>query len=330
MMPGAPLLFVSYARDDRAAMEAVVPILTNLGFRCWTDRQLRAGHHIDQTIADAMRAADAVVALWSPAYVREGGYTENEWSYAKHTLRKPTTPILLEPVLTTNLGLAMGRLLVSGKPLSQTLDLAEATYEIASALAREGISPPNGMPPTPAMEHEAASRIIDPPYSRLIAMPPEEVNALVERHQRILAGNPGAAYHCMNAALVWLHKGNAPLAGDLAQRALSARPDSGEISYFAALVATASAPLSRGPNEKIRAIWSLADRAAKLEYDCCLPYLLQAAIAHEYHERNGMKPPITAEAALRQAYAKSRNAGEVQRLFAVLRDVAPSFFDRFR
>lgn len=325
----AASLFVSYSRDDRHALPPVIEVLQQLGFQTWWDKELHAGRHLDVAIETAMRSSDAVLALWSPAYVRTGSYTEKEWSFATQNLAKPTAAVLIEPVRPSDLGIVMSRLKVPGPALSQLADWSEAPGVIAGALAEAGVRPPNGIPSGRGDMPDYAAQMIDPTFDRLCAMDDGELRQVHQRLQRILAGNPGSPYHSMNAALVWLHTGNPTVAADLAQRALAARPDSGEISYFAALVATAMAPLSRGPREAASAIFDLARRSTELGYDRSHPYLLQSAIAHEYFECNGMAPPVKSEAALRKAYEKTRDAAEIQRLFKVLKASAPSFFVRF-
>ncbi|GAB4284524.1 MAG: hypothetical protein Kow0092_38940 [Deferrisomatales bacterium] len=58
-------LFLSYAREDRAAAERLAASLEAAGFSVWWDREVAAGEPFAQVIEGALREARTVVVLWS-------------------------------------------------------------------------------------------------------------------------------------------------------------------------------------------------------------------------------------------------------------------------
>lgn len=62
-------VFVSYKREERARVEAIVAALRDLQFNVWFDARLTSGHHFDEEINREVRAAGAVLVCWSKAAV---------------------------------------------------------------------------------------------------------------------------------------------------------------------------------------------------------------------------------------------------------------------
>lgn len=95
---GAPLsssdIFISYSRDDRAIVKTFARALMEQGFSVWWDDALRSGDTFDEVIERELRAARAVVVLWSPTSVK------SRWVRAEATLadrRSKLVPALIEP-----------------------------------------------------------------------------------------------------------------------------------------------------------------------------------------------------------------------------------------
>src|SRR5262245_8987045 len=58
-------IFISYAREDREAVEKLARLLEASGKSCWWDRQLAAGaRYVEQTEAE-LNAAKSVLVVWS-------------------------------------------------------------------------------------------------------------------------------------------------------------------------------------------------------------------------------------------------------------------------
>lgn len=70
-------VFISYARDDRAQCAGVADKLTSLGFDVWFDARLQSGTSFDAEIEEQIRAAKAVLVLWSPRSVKSA-WVRNE------------------------------------------------------------------------------------------------------------------------------------------------------------------------------------------------------------------------------------------------------------
>jgi adenylate cyclase len=59
-------VFVSYARSDKARVAPLVAILEAQGWSVWWDPEIAAGQEFDRQIATELRAAAAVLVVWTP------------------------------------------------------------------------------------------------------------------------------------------------------------------------------------------------------------------------------------------------------------------------
>ena len=62
-------VFVSYARTDRARVAALVAAVEADGWTVWWDPDIAAGQEFDKRIADELKAASAVLVVWTPRSV---------------------------------------------------------------------------------------------------------------------------------------------------------------------------------------------------------------------------------------------------------------------
>src|SRR5262245_10145603 len=65
-------IFLSYAREDRAAAERVANALAQRGYSVWWDTDIPAGPSYTQVIETALTSAKCVLVLWSAASVASG------------------------------------------------------------------------------------------------------------------------------------------------------------------------------------------------------------------------------------------------------------------
>jgi hypothetical protein len=70
-------VFISYSRDDRSQCAGVAEKLKSLGFDVWFDARLQSGTSFDAEIEEQIRAAKAVLVLWSPRSVKSS-WVRNE------------------------------------------------------------------------------------------------------------------------------------------------------------------------------------------------------------------------------------------------------------
>lgn len=87
-------IFLSYARQDRQTARTFAEALAGEGFSVWWDASLHSGETFDEVIEQKLRAAGAVVVLWSPNSVA------SRWVRAEATLadrRKKLAPAIIEP-----------------------------------------------------------------------------------------------------------------------------------------------------------------------------------------------------------------------------------------
>ena len=87
-------IFLSYARTDRAAARMFAEAFIDEGFSVWWDAVLHSGETFDEVIEQRLRAAGAVVVLWSPRSVA------SRWVRAEATQadrRNKLAPAIIEP-----------------------------------------------------------------------------------------------------------------------------------------------------------------------------------------------------------------------------------------
>ncbi|MFM9864204.1 MAG: TIR domain-containing protein [Micropepsaceae bacterium] len=91
--PATPDVFLSYARDDQTTARKFAEALEREGLAVWWDVALRSGDAYDETMERALKAAKAVVVLWSKASV------ESRWVRSEATLadrNKTLVPCMIE------------------------------------------------------------------------------------------------------------------------------------------------------------------------------------------------------------------------------------------
>lgn len=87
-------IFISYSSEDRAHARRFADALAAQGFNVWWDNALHSGETFDEVIERELRAAKAVVVLWSPNSV------SSRWVRAEATLadrRSKLAPVIIEP-----------------------------------------------------------------------------------------------------------------------------------------------------------------------------------------------------------------------------------------
>jgi TolB-like protein len=89
-----PDIFLSYNREDAATAKRFADAFAAEGLNVWWDTALRSGEAYDEVTEAALRAAKAVVVLWSPRSV------VSRWVRAEATLAdraKTLVPVMIEP-----------------------------------------------------------------------------------------------------------------------------------------------------------------------------------------------------------------------------------------
>lgn len=87
-------IFISYSRQDRHTAEQFAASLEREGFVVWWDDAIHSGETFDEVIEEELRAAKAVVVLWSPRSVI------SRWVRAEATIadrRRRLVPAIIEP-----------------------------------------------------------------------------------------------------------------------------------------------------------------------------------------------------------------------------------------
>lgn len=87
-------LFVSYKREDRAAVERIIARLSDEGYSVWWDSRLEAGENFGELIAQEIDQAKCVIVIWSTSSVG------SKWVYAEATeadSQGKLVPVMIEP-----------------------------------------------------------------------------------------------------------------------------------------------------------------------------------------------------------------------------------------
>ena len=93
-MTAQPDIFLSYNREDQAVAKRYADAFAAEGLNVWWDTALRSGEAYDEVTEAALRAAKAVVVLWSPRSV------VSRWVRAEATIAdrcKTLVPVTIEP-----------------------------------------------------------------------------------------------------------------------------------------------------------------------------------------------------------------------------------------
>jgi hypothetical protein len=162
-------IFISYSREDRPAARHFAESFTNEGFSVWWDAVLRTGETFDEVIEKELRAAKAVVVLWSPRSVA------SRWVRAEATLADRANKLVPAIIEACNLPIIF--------ELTHAADLANWTgdtsdsrwqglisdirrlvggdYEVAGAYAK----PPEPMAKAKPVQATPAPQESEPPLS---------------------------------------------------------------------------------------------------------------------------------------------------------------------
>ncbi len=93
------MIFISYARADRAQVAPMVPALTAQGYDVWWDAQIEGGAGFAKTIEAKLEAADAVIVVWSATSILSD-WVRDEAAFARdHKRIVPVTIDGTEPPL---------------------------------------------------------------------------------------------------------------------------------------------------------------------------------------------------------------------------------------
>lgn len=88
-------VFLSYARENLSAANRIAAALEAAGHSVWWDRHINAGSRFSAEIAEALKAADLVVVLWSPAAI-DSPWVQDEAAFGRDHGR--LVPALLGPI----------------------------------------------------------------------------------------------------------------------------------------------------------------------------------------------------------------------------------------
>ncbi len=177
---GQPDIFLSYNREDQAVAKRYAEAFAAEGLNVWWDTALRSGEAYDEVTEAALRAAKAVVVLWSPRSV------VSRWVRAEATIAdrcKTLVPVMIEPCERPIMF-----------ELTQTADLSHWTgdagdrawlaflSDVRRFVGREVVAAPVIEAPQPALvktgERGEAPSLAVLPFTNRSGVPEDEVFAI--------------------------------------------------------------------------------------------------------------------------------------------------------
>ncbi|HXG82044.1 MAG TPA: TIR domain-containing protein [Sphingomicrobium sp.] len=112
-------IFISYCREERSAARHFAECFAAEGFSVWWDAVIRSGETFDEVIERELRAAKAVVVLWSPRSV------SSRWVRAEATLADRLNKLVPVIIETCNLPIIF--------ELTHAADLADWTGDTSDS-----------------------------------------------------------------------------------------------------------------------------------------------------------------------------------------------------
>jgi TolB-like protein len=146
-------VFVSYAREDAAKAKAIASALEQSSFEVWFDERIHSGSEFSREIEQALRAASAVVVLWSKSSV-DSPWVRDEAAEGRDSgrlvpisLDECRPPIGFRQFQTTDLSRWSGR----GKPKQMA--------DVIAAVAAKAGAPPKPAATTAAVRSPGLRRV---------------------------------------------------------------------------------------------------------------------------------------------------------------------------
>jgi hypothetical protein len=232
-------LFISYARENKPAVDQLVDHLGVVGYRTWVDTSLRGGQDWWQEILSRITDCDVFVVIVSQEALNSTACgLEREWAAA---LGKPMLPVAIEP-LSTALPKSLSTLQIVDYSDPGRRDRAALTLAGALAALPATPAPPDPIPVPPeaplsyltdlvdqvarpdSIDHERQRQIVSRLETALRSVDPEERRGGVDILQRFRGR--GDLYADVDRALTQLadvYAGAPPVAP---QKAAAASPPS--------------------------------------------------------------------------------------------------------
>jgi len=170
-----PDIFISYSREERQAARHFAECFAQEGFAVWWDAALRSGETFDEVIERELRAAKAVVVLWSPRSVA------SRWVRAEATLADRANKLV--PVIIESCSLPIIFELTQAADLANwTGDTADTRWQTLVSDLRRLVEPKDELArPAPLPVAKA------PPQSPLVRNPPAAPKSLPKQDELIAA-----------------------------------------------------------------------------------------------------------------------------------------------
>ena len=164
-----PDIFISYSREERQAARHFAECFAEEGFAVWWDAALRSGETFDEVIERELRAAKAVVVLWSPRSVA------SRWVRAEATLADRANKLV--PVIIESCNLPIIFELTQAADLANwSGDTSDPHWQTLVSDLRRLVDPHGDEAPARAAPRPVAKAPVPPP-----AVKPEQLIASLER-----------------------------------------------------------------------------------------------------------------------------------------------------
>lgn len=151
-------LFISYARENKPAVEQLVDHLGVVGYQTWVDSSLRGGQDWWQEILSRIAECDVFIAIVSQEALNSTACArEREWAAA---LGKPMLPVAIEP-LSTALPKSLSTLQIVDYSDPGRRDRAALTLAGALAALPATPAPPDPLPVPPEAPLSYLTDLVD-------------------------------------------------------------------------------------------------------------------------------------------------------------------------
>jgi hypothetical protein len=131
-------VFVSYKREERAEVQAIVRRLEALGLRVWFDAEMKSGTTFDVEIDRQVRGARAVLVCWSP------GAVASDWVRGEATIgreRGVLAAVVLKPcALPAPFNLVHAESMVGGVAGPASAEWLRVLERIGQLVGRPGLA----------------------------------------------------------------------------------------------------------------------------------------------------------------------------------------------
>lgn len=187
-------VFISYARPDRPIARLFAESLIEEGFAVWWDASLHSGETFDEVIEQKLKAAKAVVVLWSPRSVAsrwvraEATLADRRHTFVPAIIEACDRPIIFELMHTADLSHWQG----DRSDVHWRLLVDDVSRLVQAGPEQEGLGVQMPASPSPPVQRE-----VPPPQRQPLLIADERFPREFGAHGRPEHETAPAEVHCL-------------------------------------------------------------------------------------------------------------------------------------